>query len=112
MTRSFVTPSHVDVLLTLRRAAPRGCRLEELADAASLPVDPVARRCLAELVDAGLARRCAGSAVAYRYAPASPTLDASVRSLAAAYRDRRVAVLRAIYGHTPVVRVDARPISV
>ena len=106
VTRGFVTPAHVDVLLALRRSAPASCRLEDLAAAASLPRESVARRCLADLVDAGLAAGAPDAA--YRYAPASGALRESVTSLADEYRERRLLVLRAIYGTTTVVRVGER----
>src|SRR5207237_453313 len=70
VSRAVVTPAHVDVLLALRRSAPRDCRLQDLADAAALPNEPVARRCVAELVDAGLVAPSADAST-FRYAPTS-----------------------------------------
>ena len=102
MARVVVTPAHVDVLLALRRRAPRDCRLEDLATAASLPAEPVARRCMAELVRGGLASL--SDASTYRYAPASQTLRESVSALAVAYRERRLLGLRARYGQTSLRR--------
>jgi DNA-binding IclR family transcriptional regulator len=98
INRLVGTVAHVDALLALRRAAPRPCGLAEIAEAARVPAGPVARRCVDELVAAELAVALADTS-AYRYAPATSELRASVDALAAVYHLRPRLVLLALYGH-------------
>ena len=95
--------AHVDALLALRRAAPGPCTLATIAEAARVPDGVVARRCVEDLVAAGLVTPL-GDCAAYRYAPGTAELRAAVDALAAAYHARRLLVLRALHSRSVVRR--------
>jgi hypothetical protein len=91
--------SHVEAILALRRLAPAGGHLTELAATAAVPPGPAGRRCLDDLVAGRLAEPLA-DADAYRYAPANRGLRASVDALAAAYAADPRALVRALHMQT------------
>ena len=106
VTRVLGTVTHLDVLLALRRDAPRPCSPDELARSMDVPYGLVVRRCADDLVDAGLVSS-PGGASTYWYAPSTPALRQAVDALAGLYAARRRLVLRALYLHPSVSFVTA-----
>jgi hypothetical protein len=91
----LATIAHVEALLLLRRMAPSPVSTDAVATEAQLPTPAAARRCLEELIGAGLAEG-AGKDM-YRYAPARPEAGAAVDALARMYNEKPVTLVRAVY---------------
>jgi hypothetical protein len=87
--------AHAEALLSLRRAAPEPRAIGVLAAEAQIAAPDVARRCLDELVAAGLV--AAAGPQEYAYAPASEDRRRAVDALAEMYNTKPVTLIRAIY---------------
>lgn len=90
--------AHVETLLLLRAAEPEPRALATIAAEAHIASPAAARRCLDDLVAAGLAVPVANDG--YRFAPA-PEARAGVDALAQAYNEKPVTLVRAIYSRPP-----------
>lgn len=82
----------LELLLFMRRQAPRGSAPDELV-LALRATSALIGSCLSQLHAAGLLREENGS---WLYAPASPVLDQLVAELEAVYSERPVTVINAI----------------
>ncbi len=87
--------AHVEALLLLRRRAPAAVAVAELAAEAQMPGPAQTRRCLDDLVGAGLLERT--DAELYRYAPKRDAERQAVDALAAMYNEKPVTLVRAVY---------------
>ena len=87
--------AHVEALLLLRRRAPVAVSVADLAADAQLPTPVQTRRCLDDLVGAGLLERV--EADRYRYAPRRDEERNAVDALAAMYNEKPVTLVRAVY---------------
>ncbi|MBW3541352.1 MAG: hypothetical protein KY476_13880 [Planctomycetes bacterium] len=88
--------AQLEVLLLLRAQREREWTASEVSKALYTTPDMAAEQ-LAELAGRGLLARGDGAETKYRYWPASPELDAQAGLLDTAYKERRVAVITAIY---------------
>ena len=88
------TIAHVELLLTLRDRAPTPVALEALAAAAHVSSRDGARAMLDELANAGLV--AAPDETTWVFAPRGALREA-VEALAAAYNQRPVTLVRALY---------------
>lgn len=82
----------LELLLLLRRQAPRALGVEEIARELR-GTETLVSKCLPQLEQAGL---IASEAGAYRFAPASPALQELCGLLELEYRERPVAIVDAI----------------
>lgn len=87
--------AHVEALLLLRGRAPAAVSVTELAADAQMPAPAQTRRCLDDLVAAGLLERI--EADRYRYAPRRDEERKAVDALAAMYNEKPVTLVRAVY---------------
>ncbi|MGZ8378875.1 MAG: hypothetical protein ACXWZS_07045 [Gemmatirosa sp.] len=101
--------AHAELLLGLRRAAPDSRSLATLAAEAQIAALDVARKCVDELVAAGLA--AATGPLEYGYAPASEDRRRAVDALAEMYNTKPVTLIRAIYSR-PATPTPPTPPSV
>ncbi|HYC33835.1 MAG TPA: hypothetical protein VEB59_16210 [Gemmatimonadales bacterium] len=93
----------LEVLLLLRRAADRGWTAEEVARELYSHPSSVLHR-MSSLAGRGLLREL--EPACFRYAPRSAELHDTVRAVAEAYRERRVAVITLI-ASKPIENVRA-----
>lgn len=96
LTEKIDSAEQLETLLLLFRERERPWD----ADAVSQSIYTVpqsASRTLETLETRGLAASNGGSPPAWRYAPATPAVDALVGELAAVYRERRAAVITFLY---------------
>jgi hypothetical protein len=101
--------AHAEALLCLRRAAPEPRALAALAAEAQIAVLDVARKCVDELVAAGLA--AATGPLEYGYAPASEDRRRAVDALADMYNTKPVTLIRAIYGRPATPATPPTPVQ-
>jgi hypothetical protein len=87
--------AHVEALLLLRGRAPAPVSVTELSADAQMPAPAQTRRCLEDLVAAGLLERV--DADRYRYAPRRDEERNAVDALAAMYNEKPVTLVRALY---------------
>ncbi len=86
----------LELLLLLHGSAGRAWAGDAVAQ--QLRIDPAwARGQLGELAARALAEPASDDAAAFRYAPATPELDAAVAQLARDYAERRVTVITLIF---------------
>ena len=88
--------AQLEVLLLLRGARERQWTAEDVGKALYTTPEMVAAQ-LEELRARGLLTAAGDGAARYQYWPASPELDARTERLEQTYRERRVAVITAIY---------------
>jgi hypothetical protein len=89
----------LEALLLVASSPPREWTPDELAGELRVEV-AWAHSQLTELCSRGLLE-CSERGGLYRYNPKTAELDAAVKALAAAYRERRVAVIAFIYAKPP-----------
>jgi DNA-binding IclR family transcriptional regulator len=90
--------AHVEallLLLLLRRRAPAAVAVAELSADAQMPGPAQTRRCLDDMVGAGLLERT--HADLCRYAPKRDAERQAVDALAAMYNEKPVTLVRAVY---------------
>ena len=95
--------AQLEVLLLLRSDREREWTAAEVSTALYTTAEMVAEQ-LAELHRRGLLSAHDGPEPRYRYWPSTPERDARVTQLEAMYRERRVAVITAIYSQ-PIDKV-------
>lgn len=91
----LATIAHVETLLLLRRTAPQASPVAVVQADAHIATPAAARRCLDELVAAGLVEMAARDE--YRFAPARADLREAAEALARMYNEKPVTLVRAIY---------------
>ena len=89
------TYAHVELLLALHARRPDPVPLADLAKATSVTTLDGARGCLEELTAAGLAARAGGDG--WRLAPRDAASREAVESLARAFDEKPVTLVRALY---------------
>jgi hypothetical protein len=94
----------LEVLLLVRQEPERWWRVEEIARALYTPVE-ICAGVLADLARRGFLAAGEPPEPPYRYQPATSELDGLVDAVAETYRERRVAVITAIYSR-PVSKVQ------
>ena len=95
--------AQLEALLLLRSGREREWTAEDVSRSLYTTAE-MATEQLAELHARGLVARKEDSGVRFQYWPATPELDAQVGRLDTTYRERRVAVITAIYSQ-PVDKV-------
>ena len=88
--------AQLEALLLLRDAPERQWSAAELGKALYASPDTIAQQ-LDHLYQGQLLAASNGAETLYRYRPATPELDVLVRELEAIYKQRRVAVITAMY---------------
>jgi hypothetical protein len=83
----------LEALLHLHARPTEDCTPATMAAALRIPVDAAAAA-LEDLVGRGLARTAEGGGRSYRFAAATPELEATVAALARAYAEQRLAVIK------------------
>lgn len=95
--------AQLEALLLLRSQREREWTADEVSRALATTAEMASEQ-LAELQARGLLARKGEPNTRYQYWPATPDLDAQVSRLETTYRERRVAVITAIYSQ-PVDKV-------
>jgi hypothetical protein len=103
ITQRLNSVAQLEILLLVRSGTERTWSAADVADTLKISAD-MARQQLLLLEHAGLLSVAADAPEDFRYAPKTPELAALMDALAAAYEERRVAVITLIYSK-PVDKV-------
>ncbi|HLM42455.1 MAG TPA: hypothetical protein VK458_01255 [Myxococcaceae bacterium] len=96
ITDHIESVEQLEILLLLHQHGSRVWTADSVARELRVAPNSAGER-MDELARASILARTQGSAVEYRYAPKSPSLDVAVAGLARAYSERRVTVINFIF---------------